>query len=377
MVGYKSFHAKEGETRFRNWHFGIQAKPFFWPFTGFAVKAHVAFTENGILYESKAKQHAARRSQCKMWYNDDWLDRILATMSFLAGENSDEILIPLSGDQKLGVRRIPLLFESPVSFQLMEEQPPVEEPEREDEQDEEIEDEEVEAVNKLIHLPEPTLLFGHGQSVEDPRDGLSLFGPFDPAQTFGVRYGVIGTKTGIRRFVEWVEKIQHPVVEEKPTRLRPPFPGFEAAFGIPFSPKPLVQVEFNEAELMKHVLIGDRFKRTYETAGFFTERILEAIRTEEDKPTLWFIIAPEDVYRYCRPAQSVGKELRIEAEGTMRPSEAHRLQKQPALFGDVERSGSALSIRPGFQKPNQGTTCCHRKFSRKLSVKAHWRTASF
>ncbi len=144
MVGYKSFHAKEGETRFRNWHFGIQAKPFFWPFTGFAVKAHVAFTENGILYESKAKQHAARRSQCKMWYNDDWLDRILATMSFLAGENSDEILIPLSGDQKLGVRRIPLLFESPVSFQLMEEQPPVEEPEREDEQDEEIEDEEAE-----------------------------------------------------------------------------------------------------------------------------------------------------------------------------------------------------------------------------------------
>jgi len=41
-------------------------------------------------------------------------------------------------------------------------------------------------VNKLIHLPEPTLLFGHGQSVEDPRDGLSLFGQFDPAQTFGV-----------------------------------------------------------------------------------------------------------------------------------------------------------------------------------------------
>jgi hypothetical protein len=79
-----------------------------------------------------------------MWYNDDWLDRILATMSFLAGENGDEILIPLSGDQKLGVRRIPLLFESPVSFQLMEEQPPVEEPEHEDEQEEEVEGEEAE-----------------------------------------------------------------------------------------------------------------------------------------------------------------------------------------------------------------------------------------
>ena len=75
-------------------------------------------------------------------------------------------------------------------------------------------------MNKLIHIPEPTLLFGHSQSIEDPRDGLSLFGPFDPAQTFGVRYGVIGINTGIRRFAEWVDKIQRPVVEETPTRLR-------------------------------------------------------------------------------------------------------------------------------------------------------------
>jgi hypothetical protein len=65
----------------------------------------------------------------------------------------------------------------------------------------------------LIHIPEPTLVFGLGQSVEDPRDGLSLFGPFDPAQTFGVRYGVIGTKTGIERMCQWIEKIQKPVYD--------------------------------------------------------------------------------------------------------------------------------------------------------------------
>jgi hypothetical protein len=144
MVGYKSFNAKEGQIRYRNWHFGIQARPFFWPFAGFAVKAHVAFTENGVLYESKAKQHAARRSQCKSWYNDDWLDRILATMSFLAGEKSDELVIPLSGEQQLRAKRIPLLFESPVSFRLMEEQPAVE-PEDEEDKAVEPEDEEDEA----------------------------------------------------------------------------------------------------------------------------------------------------------------------------------------------------------------------------------------
>jgi len=109
------------------------------------VKAHVAFTENGVLYESKAKQHAARRSQCKSWYNDDWLDRILATMTFLAGENGNEIQIPLSGDQFLIAKRTPILFESPVSFQLIEEQPPVEEPAHDEEEGDEPEEEEVEA----------------------------------------------------------------------------------------------------------------------------------------------------------------------------------------------------------------------------------------
>jgi hypothetical protein len=145
-------------------------------------------------------------------------------------------------------------------------------------------------MKKLLVLPEPTLLFSHEQSLEDPRDGLSLFGPFDPAQTYGVRYGVIGTKDGIRRFKSWVEKVQHPIVDGKNTRGRPPFPGFEAAFGVPFSPQPLVSIAFEESDLMKHVLIGDRFKRTYETAGFFTERILHAIRTEEEKPELWFVV---------------------------------------------------------------------------------------
>lgn len=209
-------------------------------------------------------------------------------------------------------------------------------------------------MKKLLHLAEPTLLFSHGQSCEDPRDGLSLFGPFDPTPPYGVRYGVIGTKDGIRRFRAWVEKVQRPIVDSENTRGRPPFPGFEAAFGIPFSPKPLVSVVFEESELMKHVLIGDRFKRTYETAGFFTDRILNAIRTEEQKPELWFIIAPEEVYKYCRPASTVGKELRIQAVGAMRPKEAIGLTQQPALFGEWNENAIPYQYDPDFRNQIKG-----------------------
>lgn len=34
-------------------------------------------------------------------------------------------------------------------------------------------------MKQLVKLPEPALLFGYNQSMEDPRDGLTLFGPLE------------------------------------------------------------------------------------------------------------------------------------------------------------------------------------------------------
>ena len=140
VVGYKSVKSTIGETRIRNWHFGVRVKTYAWPFSGFAVKPHVAFTENGTLYDSKARQHSARRSQCKSWYNDDWLDRILATMTFLADPSSKELLIPLSANETLAVRSLPIAFESPVSFEVLDKEAQAEvitpDEELEDEEDE-------------------------------------------------------------------------------------------------------------------------------------------------------------------------------------------------------------------------------------------------
>ena len=93
---------------------------------------------------------------------------------------------------------------------------------------------------RLIHFPEPTLLFRHNQSVEDPRDGLSLFGPLDKGSPYGIRAGVIGTKDGLRRFRDWAVKIQGAVIQPDPDELfqlsHPPYPGFEAAFAFRGTP---------------------------------------------------------------------------------------------------------------------------------------------
>src|SRR5437867_4349288 len=101
----------------------------------------------------------------------------------------------------------------------------------------------------LVHLPEPRLLFRYGQATEDPRDGLTLFGPLDDKCPLGVQAGVIGTKQGIELFTRWVATIQRPVIGRKLDLDRPPFPGFAAAYRIKWDPNPLVTIQLDAQEI--------------------------------------------------------------------------------------------------------------------------------
>lgn len=100
----------------RYWHYGINAKPALAPVPHFVVKGHVVFSSDGTrLWDSKERIAAARRNQCKNWWNDEWRDRMLAVMNHLANAEG-EIALPISPSLSLSLRRIPELFESPVSY---------------------------------------------------------------------------------------------------------------------------------------------------------------------------------------------------------------------------------------------------------------------
>ena len=114
-------------------------------------------------------------------------------------------------------------------------------------------------MNSLIRIREPRLEFALGQTLEDPRDGLALFGPYD-ATVYGVRAGVIGTKDGIRRFNEWVKSVQEPVGIEYAERS---FPGFEAVFRIPWRAQPISEVEVDAAEIDRCLRLDDRHIRIF------------------------------------------------------------------------------------------------------------------
>ena len=153
-------------------------------------------------------------------------------------------------------------------------------------------------MSDLIRIREPRLEFALGQTLEDPRDGLALFGPYD-ANVYGVRAGVIGTKDGIQRFNKWVKSIQGPVGIEYAERYRPPFPGFEAVFRIPWKPEPIMEVEIDPDEIDRRLSLDDRHIRIFETVDLFAAKLCEAKKSEESLPDLWCIVIPDKVHKLC------------------------------------------------------------------------------
>jgi hypothetical protein len=112
LVGYRTMPS--GLKRY--WHFGIDAKPTFSPFLALGINSHVFFSDDGkSLWQDPKRMHRARRSQCRTWYNDDWRDRVLASMAFLAG-GGEEIHIPLGTDATIEVSIFPIALRSPVRY---------------------------------------------------------------------------------------------------------------------------------------------------------------------------------------------------------------------------------------------------------------------
>ena len=234
----------------------------------------------------------------------------------------------------------------------------------------------------LIKINEPGLLFKYGQSMEDPRDGLTLFGPLDEGKPYGIRAGVIGTQAGVKRYKNWVSKIQRPITSSKGRIARPPFPGIEAAFGIPWGPEPPIAIEISEVELKASLYLDDKYQRVYKTVDVYARGIIEAIRQEDTKVDLWFVVIPDEVKRYCRPMSSMESGLQIVAQSKLPVAYAKSLQSAPSLFEEHNIAAVPYAYEVNFHNQLkarllqydapiqilQESTIAHREFLNKFGA---------
>lgn len=207
---------------------------------------------------------------------------------------------------------------------------------------------------KLLRIPEPSLEFGHGQTLEDPRDGLTLFGPLDAAPQYGVRAGVIGTASGISRFERWAQQIQKPVGLSQDEKARPPFPGFEATFHTSWNVDRISKIQVDSDELRNALRIGEAHQRVHKVVSLYAEPILEFRRAEEEPVDLWFVIIPEEVYKLCRPKSHVRKNESVKVEGEMSPRFARRVAASPSLFDELNQDAIPYQYEPDFRHQLKG-----------------------
>jgi hypothetical protein len=169
---------------------------------------------------------------------------------------------------------------------------------------------------KLEYYPEPKLAFGFGQKTADPRDGLILFGPHEPLKPFKVKAGVVATDEGLTAYKEFVERINKPIFSTKTIygKLkddevgRPSFPGFEAVFGVKWSPVPEIHKPILQTMIDKRLEEKQKRKRTQSLVDLYLERIVQATNKEDAQVNIWFIVIPRNLYFKCKPG-SAGKDL--------------------------------------------------------------------
>jgi hypothetical protein len=186
---------------------------------------------------------------------------------------------------------------------------------------------------KLIPFPEPRLRFDFDQLLEDPKDGLLLFGPAE--KLHGIDYGVIGTPDGIRQFEAWAERLRQAVPADPKVTSSVTFPGIETVFRTRWNATPRVRLTVDPAELEAKVSVTDAHQRVFDTVDLFAKPIARWVKEEDDKVALWFVVVPEDVWKLCRPRSVVSKDRASQPGVQLSHAKAFELHQSPDLFDDM------------------------------------------
>lgn len=188
----------------------------------------------------------------------------------------------------------------------------------------------------VTYIEEPRLVFGSGQAIESPKDGLFLFGPFDqcPAGT-ELRLGVIGTRDGIARLRKWIAIANEGIYPERtdsPQHLV--FPGYAAVFGQSLTTRFAAEIILSDEALKRSLYTGDRNVALYNTVDLYATEIARYSSEGERQVDLWYVVIPEEIYTYGLPQSVVPKVLRTETKVSTSKKLARSVLAEGSLFAE-------------------------------------------
>jgi len=203
--------------------------------------------------------------------------------------------------------------------------------------------------SRVIHIKEPELQFGYDQKTIDPRDGLVLFGPYQPIHPHTLRAGIIGPKALIAEYPGYVAQMNKPIISTKRTYRgvismevgRPSFPGFEAIFKVKWPEKPEVQLDISPLLIETSLSNKNRTIRTNELIDLYLSKIVEFTKKEDVQLDIWFLLIPFTIYRACKP-QSWGQTIRPGTRNYMDLTKAGQLSVGFTEYQDYDDTLSRI-----------------------------------
>jgi hypothetical protein len=203
---------------------------------------------------------------------------------------------------------------------------------------------------RLDYIPEPQLIFGSGQRLESPKDGLFLFGPEHAAkESVTLRIGVIGTKAGITFFNEWISRVRGFVPgKDSSSAQHRPFLGFNAIYSIGLPDKPVSELVVSDEQIDEALLVADRHVAIFRTVDVFSGPIRRFIDEEESVVDVWFVVIPERVFIYGRPKSVVPVAMRVDSGTHMDKQLARELINEPSLFAEDNEAAEPYLYEVNF-----------------------------
>lgn len=203
---------------------------------------------------------------------------------------------------------------------------------------------------KVILLKEPKLCFGYDQQTEFTKDGLTLFGPLDSDQNPPpMRVGVIASQLGLKLYKNWVKSINGYLPPQNTTREHHVgFPGFEAVFGVRWPENPASQIIISNQEILDTIHIQDTHQAIYKTVSLYEGKIRAHRQEEEQSVDLWFIVIPEEVYKFGRPNSKVPRTLAKDSPIQMTEAMADRLENQFSLWEEDHENAEIYKYEKNF-----------------------------
>lgn len=200
--------------------------------------------------------------------------------------------------------------------------------------------------SRLIHIEEPMLTFGYNQKIEDPRDGLTLFGPFTNKSHFGqIRIGIIGVKKQRDAVKKYINELHKPIINIENDIARPYFPGLESTFGIEINTEHIQEININEQEIDKYLHYSDGHQRVFNLTNLYAERLNKYLNEEHVPVSVWFVAISDEIYQYGKNKSSIPKS---EANINLGLRKKDRISQTLFLFDDLNELKEAYDYEINF-----------------------------